>query len=235
MRHIPRFYTETELDISEGQRVFLSPDQIHHAVNVLRLTVGDVVRVFNSECGEWNCKIANIKKGYAEAVSLFRKNKPEEGSVIACSLINPKRFDFFLEKATELGVSEIIPIVSRYTQYQEINVQKAKQKIILACEQSGRFSIPILKEITKIDFFLKKYTADYQILVGNIGGFSIKSMSSFKKECIFLIGPEGGFSNEEYNLFDVYKNVVKVSLGDNILRTETAAIAFASIWRNYFF
>jgi 16S rRNA (uracil1498-N3)-methyltransferase len=233
MRHIPRFYTE--FDVSEGQRVFLSPDQIHHAANVLRLTVGDVVRVFNSECGEWNCKIANIKKGYAEAVSLLRKSKPEKGFIIACPLINPKRFDFFLEKVTELGVTEIIPIVSRYTQYREMNAQKAKQKIILACEQSGRFSIPTLTEITKIDFFLKKYTADYQILVGNINGFSIESTSFSEKENIFLVGPEGGFSDEEYNLFDVCKNVVKVSLGDNILRTETAAIAFASIWRSYFF
>jgi 16S rRNA (uracil1498-N3)-methyltransferase len=233
MKHIPRFYTES--DFSEGQTVFLSQDQMHHAANVLRLTVGDVIHVFNSKCGEWSCRIANIKKGYAEAVSLFRESKPEEGPIVACSLITPKRFDFFLEKATELGVSEIIPIVSRYTQYREMNGQKAMQKIILACEQSGRFSVPILKEITKIDVFLKKYVPNHQILVGNSNGFSVKSICFLKKECVFLIGPEGGFSDEEYNLFDVYKNVTKVSLGNNILRTETAAIAFASVWRSYFF
>ncbi|MDR0632188.1 MAG: 16S rRNA (uracil(1498)-N(3))-methyltransferase [Holosporaceae bacterium] len=165
MKHIPRFYLET--DLVEGKEVSLSPNQMHHAGNVLRLVSGDTVRIFNPRCGEWNCEISDIKKRSLECVSLFKKAQTEEsGSVIACSLINPKRFDFFLEKATELGVSEIIPVISCRSQYKSINLEKSKQKIIQACEQSRRISIPILREIMAVEDFLLKYS-DRKILVGD--------------------------------------------------------------------
>jgi 16S rRNA (uracil1498-N3)-methyltransferase len=233
MKHIPRFYKDA--DLGENRKALLSPDQTHHAANVLRLAKGDSVRVFNSRCGEWNCEISDPKKGCVEIMSLFRKNEAEEGPIIACSLINPKRFDFFLEKATELGVGEIIPIVSAYTQYREFNVQKAEQKIILACEQCGRLSVPELSEVTKIGDFLEKYNSDYQILVGDNKHYNINLFNIIAKKSIFLIGPEGGFSTEEYNLFDTCKNVSKFRLGSNVLRTETAAVAFASLWKSCFF
>jgi 16S rRNA (uracil1498-N3)-methyltransferase len=224
-----------EADLAEGRAVFLSPDQMHHASNVLRLKTEDLVRVFNARCGEWNCKIVDVKKRCVEIQSLFCNSRIEEGPRVACSLINAKRFDFFLEKATELGVSEIIPIISQYTQHKDLNRLKAEQKIILACEQSRRLSIPVLKETIMIENFLKKYTLSYQILVGDERCFGVKLASVLRKESIFLVGPEGGFSQEEYNLFDAYQNIKKFSFGNNILRTETAAVAFVSVWRNYFF
>ncbi|MDR1236562.1 MAG: 16S rRNA (uracil(1498)-N(3))-methyltransferase [Holosporaceae bacterium] len=233
MKHIPRFYKDA--DLGENRQVLLSPDQTHHAANVLRLAKGNPVRVFNSRCGEWNCEIFDPKKGCVEIMSLFRKNEAEEGPIIACSLINPKRFDFFLEKATELGISEIIPIVSAYTQYREFNVQKAEQKIILACEQCGRLSVPGLNNIMKISDFLEKYSHDYQILVGDNKYYNISLFDIITNKSVFLVGPEGGFSGEEYNLFDTYKNVSKFRLGNNILKTETAAVAFASLWKSCFF
>ncbi|MDR1334526.1 MAG: 16S rRNA (uracil(1498)-N(3))-methyltransferase [Holosporaceae bacterium] len=233
MKHIPRFYVDA--DFGEGERIFLSPDQMHHAANVLRLKVGDLIRVFNIRCGEWNCEIVDVKKRCVEVQSLFRSSRPEEGAKIACSLINPKRFDFFLEKATELGVSEIVPIISQYTQHREFNRLKAEQKIILACEQSKRFSIPILNEAMILENFLKKYSIKFPVLVGDERCSEVSLASVMEKEIFFLVGPEGGFSEEECNLFDTYKNVKRFSFGNNILRSETAAIAFVSIWRNYFF
>ncbi|MDR2781328.1 MAG: 16S rRNA (uracil(1498)-N(3))-methyltransferase [Holosporaceae bacterium] len=233
MKHIPRFYSEA--DLGENISVALSLEQMHHASNVLRLSSGDLVRVFNSQFGEWNCKIVDVKKRLVECTSLFHESRIEKGPIVACSLINPKRFDFFLEKVTELGVSEIIPIISQYTQYRELNLQKALQKIILACEQSRQFNIPVLREITKIEDFLKKYTLNYQVLVGDEKCCNEKLRDIILEKSAFLIGPEGGFSDEEYILFAEYNNLKKFSFGNNILRTETAAIAFVSAWKSCFF
>jgi 16S rRNA (uracil1498-N3)-methyltransferase len=232
MKHIPRFYLET--DLVEGKEVFLSPNQMRHAGNVLRLIAGDIVRVFNPQCGEWNCEISDIKKRSLKCVSLLKKAKEEKnGSVIACSLINPKRFDFFLEKATELGAGEIIPVVSRYSQYKSLNLEKSKQKIIQACEQSRRISIPVLRGIMAIEDFFQKYS-DHKILVGDERFSGSKLEDILEEKSIFLVGPEGGFSDDECNLFDTKKNIYRFSFGTNILRSETAAIAFAAIWGHKF-
>jgi 16S rRNA (uracil1498-N3)-methyltransferase len=227
MKHVPRFYMG--VDPEEGEEIFLSFEQAHHAINVLRLSAGDVVRIFNSR-EEWNCEIVDVKKRSLKRVSLFRKSKPEKGPAIACSLINPKRFDFLLEKVTELGASEIIPIISQYAQYKDLNLRKAEQKIIQACEQCGRFSVPLLKKTTKLEDFLLKCSIDCKILVGDEKFSGSKLEDIMEEKSVFLVGPEGGFSDEEYNLFDACKNLRKFSIGTNILKSETAAIAFVSVW-----
>ncbi|MDR0968462.1 MAG: 16S rRNA (uracil(1498)-N(3))-methyltransferase [Holosporaceae bacterium] len=234
MKHIPRFYVETEL--TTGRETRLSPDQAHHAVGALRLSVGSVVRAFNARFGEWNCEIIDAKKGLIKCVSLFRKAAVEKkGPTIACSLINPKRFDLLLEKGTELGVAEIIPIISDYTQYRNMNVQKAKQKITQACEQCGRLDIPILQNPLSLRNFLVNYENNCTVLVGDERFLGDKLEDVIEENCVFLVGPEGGFSDEEHNLFDAYKNVIKFSVGKNILKSETAAIVFISVWIYRFF
>jgi 16S rRNA (uracil1498-N3)-methyltransferase len=113
-------------------------------------------------------------------------------------------------------------------------LRKAEQKIIQACEQSQRLSIPLLREVMQLKDFLLKYSSDYRILIGNERFSELKLSDVIREKCIFLIGPEGGFADEEYNLFSIYKNLYKFTLGSTILRSETAAIAFISVWRNKF-
>jgi 16S rRNA (uracil1498-N3)-methyltransferase len=232
MKHIPRFFLKA--DLYTGREISLLPNQMHHASSVLRLSVGGTLRVFNSEFGEWNCEIVDVKKRLVKCISIFKENKEVEGPVVACALINPKRFDFFLEKATELGVGEVIPIASQYSNYKSINLKKAEQKIIQACEQSHRLSVPILQKTMKIEDFLQKYSRDHRILVGDEKFSRRKSWDLLKKKSVVLIGPEGGFSEEEYNLFDIYEDLYTISLGPNILRSETAALAIISIWGEKF-
>ncbi|MDR0753120.1 MAG: 16S rRNA (uracil(1498)-N(3))-methyltransferase [Holosporaceae bacterium] len=231
MKHIPRFYTVAEL--YDGVKVSLLPDQLHHATAVLRLSIGDVVRVFNSTYGEWNCKIIDAKRGALECVSMLKKYSNEAGPAVACALVNPKRFDFFLEKVTELGVEEIIPIVFQRGNYRNINLRKAEQKIIQACEQSQRLSIPVLRKVMKLKDFLSEYSRNYRILVGDEKFSELKLSDVIQEKCVFLVGPEGGFSNEEYDLFSI-ENLYKFTIGSTILRSETAAIAFVSVWRDKF-
>ncbi|MDR2646328.1 MAG: 16S rRNA (uracil(1498)-N(3))-methyltransferase [Holosporaceae bacterium] len=232
MKHVPRFYTAAEL--CDGGKVSLLPDQLRHATAVLRLSVGDMVRVFNSPWGEWICEIIDAQRGALKCISMLKKCFNETGPAVACTLINPKRFDFFLEKVTELGVSEIIPIVSQRSNYKNINLRKAEQKIIQACEQSQRLSIPTLREVMKLKDFLPKYSSNYRILVGDEKFSKLKLSDVIREKCVFLVGPEGGFTDEEYKLFSIYKDLHKFTIGSTILRSETAAISFVSVWRDKF-
>lgn len=234
--HIPRFYlAEENATVVKGSVIKISPKQMHHAVNVLRLKVGNVVKIFNEKIGEWRCVIRNVERGILESVIQDVRpaieNKLE--ILVAFSLINPARMLILLEKITELGVSEIIPIVSQYVQRPHFNKEKAKQVIIGACEQSGRISVPKLHEVEKLKGFLDDYSYGSTLIIGDEkmqGGKSVLDIPNANKFA-FLIGPEGGFSDDERKLFEKYPFIERISLGENILRSETAAIAltFAAV------
>ena len=230
MRHVPRFYVNCEL--KEDGPVVLTAAQMHHAANVLRLKIGDTVRVFNEKSGEWHCEIYDVKKCSLGCVSLFKERRTDEdGPILACCLINPNRMPILLEKVTELGVSEIIPVISQYTQYKHFNYDKTMQTIIGACEQSGRISVPKLANIVKLEDFLEKYPYDCKLLIADEGFSEKKSGKNTipKEKCAFFVGPEGGFSDSERDLFNKYDFIERISLGNNILRSETAAIALAAM------
>lgn len=228
MKHIPRFYTDDEL--SSGRRVVLSSAQTHHASAVLRLSDGDELHVFNDKFGEWRAHMDNRKKGVVVCDELLIPPREESGPVLACCLINPSKFSLVLEKTTELGASEIIPIVSQYTQYRSINKDRCMQTILSACEQSCRLSVPHLSDAVPLPDFLKHFPADHDLLVGDTLHNPKNLRDVISEKSIFLIGPEGGFSPEERNLFSRYSFVKTFRFGQNILRTETAAAVFLGCW-----
>jgi 16S rRNA (uracil1498-N3)-methyltransferase len=229
MKHIPRFYIDCKLQ--SGSVVVLNELQAHHALNVLRLKTGDIIRVFNKNFGEWNCEIVNHKKRQLICRSIHREYFHEESeAILAFSLIAPNRLSILLEKITELGAAEIIPIVSQYTQHKRFHMEKARQTIVGASEQSGRMDVPKLHEAISLKNFLDNYCYNCPLMVGD-EKMTGSARCDFGKCCAFLVGPEGGFSDEEMHMLEEYNFVKKVSFGDNILRSETAAIAFMSIWR----
>lgn len=230
MKHIPRIFVDAEL--SRKVLIELSDGQMNHISRVLRLKNGDEVRLFNEKCGEWSAHIIDEKKNQLQCQENVIAPMAEKSKfpIVACSLINPSKFHFVLEKTTELGVAEIIPIISEYTQFRSFNLKKAQQTIIQACEQSKRITIPRLHEPQSLKKFLDNYDYPGKLLVGVENFSGIKLKYGIKNGCIFLIGPEGGFSGKEYALFEKYTFVEKVSFGKNILRSETAAVAFVSAW-----
>ena len=234
MKHIPRFFISSEL--KEGNFLTLSNEQYHHAFSVLRMKEGEIVYIFNSECGEWECKISDVRKGRLECLRQLKKSSKEEGPVLACAIINPSNMSWMLEKVTELGISEIIPIVTQYTtQHQKFNKAKAEKVIIQACEQCKRITIPKLQQPIKLEEFLKEYNFEGSLLVGD-EKFPENFLYNFiEKKSVFLIGPEGGFSESEHELFGKYPFVKKVKISNNILRTETAAVACIATWGCKFF
>ncbi len=148
MRHIPRFYVTA--DLSDGAEVALDVEQMHHAHVVLRADIGDTVRLFNGRDGEWNCRISNPKKNIVMCCNREREQRIERGTSVICPLINPNKLSVLLEKITELGVTNIFPIITQYTQYKDFNKRKAEQIIIHACEQSGRLTLPKLHDVAQL-------------------------------------------------------------------------------------
>lgn len=228
MKHIPRFFIDHE--IAAGFDLFLSPAQMFHATKVLRLKEGDNIKIFNAVAGEWKCSIKNIKKNTITPLELVRKPQDEPGPSIACALINPNRFSIMVEKIAELGVQNIYPIISDYTQYKSFNKQKVSQIIVQACEQSKRLTIPKIHEINKLKEFLDKFSNDQEIFVGLEIENTTRMIHCLNKKALFLVGPEGGFSSDEIKLFESRVAIKTFHFGHNILRSETAAIAFVSSW-----
>lgn len=228
MKHVPRFFIDSKIAADIDQ--FLSPAQMFHATKVLRLSEGDNVNIFNDTSGEWRCSITNIKKNIITPLELIREPQDEPGPSIACALINPNRFSIMIEKITELGVQNIYPIISDHTQYKSFNKQKVKQIVIQACEQSKRLTIPKIHEITKLREFLDKFSSGQKVFVGVEIENTTRMIHCLDKESVFLVGPEGGFSSDELELFESRVGVKAFHFGHNILRSETAAIAFVSGW-----
>ena len=232
MRHIPRFYVTASL--KDGAEITLDAEQMHHAHVVLRMDIEDTVRVFNARDGEWNCRISNPKKNTVECCNQEKEQREERGTSIVCPLINPNKFSILLEKVTELGITNIFPIITQYTQYKDFNRRKVEQIIIHACEQSGRLTLPKLHDAAKLSDFLRNYKGEGKILIGDERLGSAELRDVIEERDIFLIGPEGGFSDEEFELFKQCDSVRLFSFGKNILRSETSAIAFVSVWNSNF-
>ncbi len=228
MKHIPRFYFPDE--ISDREDCPISPQQMFHASKVLRLKEGDNIRIFNGVSGEWECIIKNIKKNIVRPLELIREPREEPGPSIACALINPSRFSILVEKITELGVQNIYPITTDFTQYKTFNRQKIEQIIIQACEQSKRLTIPTIHNTNSLEKFIGKFPKNQKLLIGIEKKSTTSNIKLLNRNDVFLVGPEGGFSDREIEVFNSETTVSTFYFGRNILRSETAAISFISFW-----
>lgn len=219
MKHIPRIYVP---DI--GDVISISDEQKHHLINVLKCRDDAIVHVFNARMGEWKARLKIAGHGKRYDVQLLPQRcvvEPYESAekALAFCIIKPHRLMIMLEKCCELGIMRFFPIISDYTNEQSINVKRCHDAIVSAIEQSGRIHLPVLEEPRKLSDFCAEYRQRVVICDGN--GESLQ----INQDDVFLIGPEGGFSPEEQNLF---YGMRKYKLCDGILRSETAAIAAAT-------
>ena len=213
----------------------LSAEQSHYIKNVMRLKPGDTISLFNSKNGEWLTKIVNHNKENTEfkVEKLIKTRKLENDIWLAFSPIKKSPLDIMIQKATELGIQKFIPILSERTIVKEINTERLKKIIIEASEQSNRISVPEIKNLESLKNFLDKFPKEGSLIFCDINcdQSDLKNILSKKKRgpvCI-LIGPEGDFSEEERQLIIEKKEIFSLSLANNILRAETAAIAAVTI------
>ena len=219
-------------DLSAGKVLKLGKKQSHYIKNVLRLLTGDKISLFNSINGEWEAKIVSHGKDNSELYveKQARAEESRKNLWLAFSIIKKIPQDMMLQKTTELGVEKFFPILCERTVVRELNIERSKKILIEASEQSNRIIVPEIFQLKKLKDFIKTFPENGKIIFCDINS-NLKSLKNIEQKnpvCI-LIGPEGDFSeNERQSLVD-NKKVLSISLGRNVLRAETAAIAATSI------
>ena len=207
----------------------LDKSQSHYVNKVMRVKVDEVFSLFNSS-GEWEAKIINISKSIVEfniTKQLRQKENPKE-LWLAFSPIKSNYFNFMIQKATELGVTNFLPIIFDRTIVRKINKERLKKIIIEAAEQSNRINVPTIEDSQNLEIFLKnKVDLIFTDLNSNNKKIDLEKLT-VNPTCV-IIGPEGDFSEEEREQILAFKGVQSIKINENILRSETAVISALSI------
>jgi 16S rRNA (uracil1498-N3)-methyltransferase len=200
-----------------------------HLVRSLRKKIGDEISFTNGNGLSCKTKIIEIgKKVKVEILSFKKEALSNEKIHIAISpLKSSSRFEWFLEKATEIGVREITPIITRYSEKKKINFERAERVLISSMKQSYQFYKPKINSIINFSDFLIQNN-DFKIMANLKTNRLIKANDIKSNNICLMIGPEGGFSEEEI-IEARDNNILEISLGKNRLRSETAAVHSLSI------
>ena len=218
--------------IVENSTNLLSKEHIHYVTNVMRLKRGSVINFFNSD-GEWKSEIVFLNKDRVEVKFLkkIKESKKRNKIELAVCIVKKNPMEIILQKATELGASKIIPIVSERTEVKELNHDRAKKIVIEATEQSNQMLPPEILEVTKLKDFLENLDKNTKLLFADVNSknnLRNNDLKDFKSLCI-LVGPEGDFSPLERQLILSFPKVAPFTMSNNILRTDTAVISAISL------
>ena len=218
--------------IVENSTNLLSKEHTHYVVNVMRLKRGSNINFFNIE-GEWESEIVFLEKERVEVKFLKKVKEPQKKNKIelAICLVKKNPMETILQKATELGVSKIIPIISERTEVKELNYDRAKKIVIEATEQSNQMFPPEILNVVKLKYFLKNLDPTTKLLFGDVNSRDNLSIEKFKnlKSLTILIGPEGDFSPSEREFILSFSQVMPFTISKNILRSDTAVISAISL------
>ena len=229
MSNIRLFHPE---NIIENTTSLLSKEHTHYVANVMRMKRGSNINFFNKD-GEWLSEIVFLDRDRVEVKFLNKLKEPTKNSNIelAICLVKKSPMDTILQKATELGVIKITPIVSERTEVKELNFERAKKIVIEATEQSNQLTPPEISQITKLKDFLNNLDESTKLLFADVNSKENlkKEVLSEAKSLSVLIGPEGDFSPSEIELIHRNPNVVPFTISRNILRSDTAVISAISL------
>jgi len=218
-------------NILENSTSLLSKEHTHYLVNVMRAKRGANVNFFNKN-GEWLSEIVFLEKDRVEVkfLSKIKENTNTHNIELAICLVKKNAMEIILQKATELGIKKIIPIISERTEVKEINFERANKIVIEATEQSNQLEPPEISEILNLKDFLNINTNN-KIFFADINSDYILEKKDFKEgeTVTVLVGPEGDFSPAERELILNGSNTIAFSLSKNILRTDTAVISAISL------
>jgi 16S rRNA (uracil1498-N3)-methyltransferase len=219
-----------------NQEFIIKEQKGHHLANVMRLKEGDNIIIFNGIDGDWLSQISHIRK---EKITLLTREKINSQNKfkrkISLAFCLPKRsvLKDIAKQATELGVFKFYPIVSKRSFIGDFNKKSFLTNIIEACQQCKRNNIPQIVDKKSLIDFVRNINEEQNLIICDESGRgkSIKDIIpsiDYNKENIILIGPEGGFSSEEFHFMDE-KNLIKMDLGENVLRVSTACVAAISV------
>ena len=226
MSNIRLFFEES---LSLNLKSQLNRSQSHYLSKVMRLGSGQKFSLFN-ESGEWVAKVDDINKGIVEFTVQKKLRSAENDKEIwlAFTPIKLNYLNLMIQKATELGITRFIPILTERTVVRKLNEKRIHKIIAEASEQSNRLNIPKLDKIIKLDNFLKS-NQNINVVFGDLNSERTKLNLEKKETICILIGPEGDFTVKERENILKHKKIFPIKINKNILRSETAAISMISI------
>jgi len=229
----PRLFVAETLHI--GAKVVIDGPQAHYLSRVMRVGAGDPVVLCDDVTGEWAARAVEAgKRSVAlECIELLREREAVPDIWLCPALIKKDRFDLVLEKATELGVARIAPVVTRRCVADKLNPERARAIVTEAAEQCARTALPELAAPVKLDALLADWPIDRTLYFADENGgapLAEAIAAAGSQRTGFLIGPEGGFDDQERAAIRALPQAVPISLGPRILRAETAALAALAIW-----
>ena len=228
----PRLFVEDELGV--GRIFALDGNRAHYLGKVMRVSEGDTVILCDDITGEWAARVGQVGKRRVDvkAVERLREREAVPDLWLCPALLKKDRFDLVLEKATELGVAAIRPVITRRCVADKLNPDRARTIVTEAAEQCARTALPEMAEPVKLETLLAQWPKDRALFFADEEG-GAEAASAFAargQTAAILIGPEGGFDDAERAAIRALPQAVPITLGPRILRGETAAIASLSVW-----
>ena len=218
--------------ISENTTSLLSKEHTHYVANVMRLKRGSNINFFNKD-GEWVSEIIFLEKDRVEVKFLnkVKESKKLSNIELAICLVKKNPMEMILQKAAELGVAKITPIISERTEIKELNYERANKIVIESIEQSNQLTPPLISDVIRLNDFIDNLKDSTKLLFADVNSKDNLKLKDLKSEDFqtILIGPEGDFSPSERELILGYSNVIPFSLSKNILRSDTAVISAISL------
>lgn len=228
----PRLFVAQAL--AEGASVLIDGPQAHYLARVMRVSQGDAVMLCDDRSGEWLGRVTAVDKR-SVALQIECRTRPREAVPdlwLCAALLKKAAYDIVLEKACELGVARIVPVITHRCVADKLNPDRARSILTEAAEQCARTALPALAEAVKLDALLAAWPQDRMLFFAdeNGGEPAAQAFTAHRAPAAILIGPEGGFDDAERMAIRTHPRAVPIGLGPRILRGETAAIAALAVW-----
>jgi 16S rRNA (uracil1498-N3)-methyltransferase len=226
----PRLFVDAAL--AAGATVALERGQSNYLGNVLRLSAGSTILVFNGRDGEWQASILGRKR--LDSLSIETQTRPQDRLPDLAYVFAPlkhARLDYMVQKAVEMGASMLQPVLTRFTQVSRVNSERMRANVIEAAEQCGILSVAAVTEPIALDHYLSRRQTERLLVFCDEAADSANPLEALQsgvtaaKGVDVLIGPEGGFAEEERALLLRQPLTLRLSLGPRILRADTAGVA----------
>lgn len=230
-RSAPRLFVSDPL--AQGAQVLLEGNQAHYLARVMRVGAGDAVILCDNVTGEWAAKVVEAGKRTVllEVTQKLRGREDVPDLWLCPALLKKDRFDLVLEKAAELGAARIVPVVTARCVADKLNPERAHSIVTEAAEQCARTALPEVAAPVKLAALLRDWPAERALFFADeMGGADAAQAFAGSAPAAILIGPEGGFTEEERAAIRAHPQARAISLGPRILRGETAAIAAMALW-----
>ena len=218
--------------LHDGAQLLIEGAQAHYLINVMRVPPDTTIRVFDDETGEWRARVIGTSKR-SVSLEICAHLSPREtvrDLWLAAAPIRRVRYDWVAEKACELGVARFIPVATRRAVVDRVNAGRLRAQMIESAEQCGRTALPEIAEQVALPAWLQSCERTLFFADEEGGEDFATAVKAAPGPAAILIGPEGGFDADERAIIRSHPRAVAVSLGRNILRAETAAIAAVAVW-----